>query len=636
MATANISFICLVGCLAALPVPAMAQDTHVADIAADAFGAQTGVDRIGLYSENAVRGFDLQQSGAYRIEDHYFARASGLPESLMDSLNVDVGISAATLALPSPSGVVVYRLRQPDFRQRFKFGISRRDFGQAHADAQVSLGRAGGFGLVAAVVAEPVTATSLGQKGYNYDTGLVASFCPAGACFKAFASRVERAYDGDAVFNPTTDVEPPHARVDWNYAPAWAKVAATDSNAGLLFDGRMGRWALAGSLTASTSDARRSDVAVLDIDGQGAVHRTTWWRPRAGLSSTALELRAAREFERGDWKHVVGLSLRGRQSDTDLVDPIAFDGGDFALRGPEPDQAQPVFPTQPPIGLDTVSQTIASLTWRLDWKTALDIRAGLHASNYRKTVRPPSGPQGALRRDSLFVNGSVIWQARPKLRLFASYVSGPEESGVAPSAAGNRGEGLAPVEARQWEVGATYALTPGLNLILSHFDITKPVAGLRQDGVYTLVGDVRHTGDEISLSGNVSDRTSIVLGAVALQPRLSGDLVTRGAVQAVPAGVSRLNVTANIDHRFSAQWSADAQLIYEGPRRMRADATTEVDGVAFLTVGATRNFPVKTGTLSARLQLVNALADLGYYGTSSNALYPVWGRTFRVILSRGF
>src|SRR4051812_3183385 len=61
----------------AAAMPAAAQDNAVAS-AADAFGERAGIEQSGLYSESQVRGFDLNDSGAYRIDDAYFSRGGAL------------------------------------------------------------------------------------------------------------------------------------------------------------------------------------------------------------------------------------------------------------------------------------------------------------------------------------------------------------------------------------------------------------------------------------------------------------------------------------------------------------------------------------------------------------------------------
>ena len=92
--------------------PAAAQDNALR-AAADAFGERQGIEQVGLYNEGQVRGFDLNNSGAYRIEDSYFARAAGLNDPVLAGVAVRVGVNAARLAYPAPSGVVNYRPREP-------------------------------------------------------------------------------------------------------------------------------------------------------------------------------------------------------------------------------------------------------------------------------------------------------------------------------------------------------------------------------------------------------------------------------------------------------------------------------------------------------------------------------------------
>ena len=52
----------------AAATPAAAQDSAVKS-AADAFGERVGIEQSGLYNEGEVRGFDINNSGAYRIDE---------------------------------------------------------------------------------------------------------------------------------------------------------------------------------------------------------------------------------------------------------------------------------------------------------------------------------------------------------------------------------------------------------------------------------------------------------------------------------------------------------------------------------------------------------------------------------------
>lgn len=630
---------------AAFPLqPALAQEAEqgedtITQQAADAFGEQMGVDRVGLYNEAQVRGFDLQQSAAYRIDDHYFVRATGLSESIMGGLSVRVGASAAGLSLPSPSGVVVYRLREPGTKSGVRVNAGFRDFATVHTEAETTLVSSDGkLAMAGTVIAEPFNNSSTGQGGEVYDAGAVVSWRPdSRSHLRVFAAHQTRDFDGYFIVVPSSDREPPPLPRTTNFAPGWSRGSYRDSNAGLLYDGDFGDWLVAASLTWSAFDGKRTDVAVLSTDGDGDALLSTYYCPPQTSSATAAEVRLTRRVVTGAFRHDLGVSLRARQSDTDLVQATGFDGGAFNIRARPADGPAPALPSSTPEGRDRVEQTMVSLTYNLAWADRLDLRLGAHQSRYDKTTRQPGAVAPQQRsQDNWLYNASVVARVSPRLRLFTSYVTGLEESGVAPASATNRGEVLSPVEAKQWEAGASYAVRPGITLIAAWFDITKPVAGLRVDGRYDLVGDVRHSGYELSLSGKVTPATNVVLGAVLLRPRLSGELVASGQSLNVPPGVSYANTTVNVEHQFRNGWSVDGQLLYEGRRRMTQTSKTEVPGVTFLTLGARYEFSLADRPVTGRFQVVNALDQKGYYATPSSALVPIWSRTWRLAFSTAF
>src|SRR5688500_1101132 len=74
---------------------ATAQDSAVKS-AADAFGERVGTEQSGLYSETQVRGFDLNDSGAYRIDDAYFSRAAAMNDPVLAGVGVRVGDRKST------------------------------------------------------------------------------------------------------------------------------------------------------------------------------------------------------------------------------------------------------------------------------------------------------------------------------------------------------------------------------------------------------------------------------------------------------------------------------------------------------------------------------------------------------------
>src|ERR1700741_289465 len=141
---------------------AVAQDSAVKS-AADAFGERVGTEQSGLYSETQVRGFNLNDSGAYRIDDAYFSRAAALNDPLLAGVGVRVGVNAVRLSYPAPSGVVNYRLRQAGPTNELRLSAGLRDFGTRVVQGDGSF-RDGDFSLAGGFVSRPMLRLTGGNE----------------------------------------------------------------------------------------------------------------------------------------------------------------------------------------------------------------------------------------------------------------------------------------------------------------------------------------------------------------------------------------------------------------------------------------------------------------------------------------
>ena len=607
--------------------------------AADAFGERVGIDSVGLYSQNQTRGFDLlASSAAFRIDGFYFQPAASPSESLIQGSSVNVGIAGAALDLPSPTGVVTYRLREPGSATGLQVTAGMRDGGSAHVEAVANLAdKAGRFGLVGHALYEPHVTTPTGQTG-PFGTGAVVArwrLAPD-TSIRAFASWQIDRHDGDIGVLADGPGVPPPLRPYHDYGPRWARSRADGGNFGLLAEHRRGHWSAGLGLIHSISVHERGDVAILSIDKQGQAASTLYYMPRVSTRSDSAEAKVAREFGLFGAEHRIGLAVRMRDTRAGRAEATAFDAGRFTLADGPVDVPAPALPGRAVRGSDRIVQRIVSATYGLQWHDRLQLRLGAHANRYARTVDGFDGTHARSVDDAWLYSASVIWQPNTRFRLFASRVSGLEESGSAPSAAVNRGEVLPPVKARQSELGLRYAVAPELNLIVAGFDIRKPIYGLRPDSVYAPIGTVRHRGIEASLTGKIGAGTTIVVGGNIVRPRLSGPLVDAGLVGRVAPGVSRVNGTISVDQQLGGGWSADLYLLYEGRRRRDQNDRTELSGVPFDSVGVRYSWTSGKTPLSLRAQLVNALVRRGYYATPYGPLVPVPPFTYRLLLSAGF
>lgn len=629
------SFAAALFCACAAAPLALAQDNNAAQAAEDAFGERQGVEQIGLYDEGQVRGFDLGNSGAYRIDGAYFARNSFLTDSILQGVGVQVGVGAARLDFTSPSGVVNYRLREVGAENSLTVSAGLRDYNTAFTDLNATLAsKDGRFGIVGGALLRPDARWNGGGKGEAYDYGALAQWRPNDALrARAFVSYSTRDYNGDSAFMTTEDGLPPAAEPLTQHTPGWSKAVYDQTNLGVLVDARVMGWIIDASAFRSTYDPERADFTVLAVDRQGQGTATIWSTPARSIWSDSAEVRAARAFRTGDLTHRISIAARGRVSETELAAGQRIPLGAFNYRRP-PEAPKPVLVDDGRRGLDRVDQVTASLGYALIWGP-LTLRAGLHRTRYEKTFRQLDGSANEGVQSRWFHNASATWALNDRATLFASWVTGLEETGTAPKNAVNQDEVLPPVQAEQFELGLRYALTPELTLITAAFDTSKPTTGLRADGVFTLVGQVRHRGVEASLAGEVRPGTNVVIGGMWMDPQVSGELVDSGQIGALATGQSSKILNANIEQvlPFAPGWSVDANLGWWSARKVTADADFTAPANAQLLLGARYRFTLQDNPAVFRVAVVNVLDDRGWWGDPAEYIWKQGPRTWRASLT---
>jgi len=215
-------------------------------------------------------------------------------------------------------------------------------------------------------------------------------------------------------------------------------------------------------------------------------------------------------------------------------------------------------------------------------------------------------------------------------------VTGLEEAGVAPTSAINRDEVLPPVEAEQFELGVRHAITPALTFIGALFDVAKPTNGLRADGSFGLVGEVRHRGIESSIAGKLGEKTSVVVGAVAFQPKVTGPLVDAGVVGSRAAGISAVIANANVERQLWNGWSVDAGLSYSGERWADTANTFKTPAVTTLGLGVRSRFVLAGRTAELRVLASNVTGVEGYSAAPTGLFSAIPPRTVRAMLTVKF
>lgn len=617
----------------AVAAPAIAQDNALTS-AIDAFGERAGIEQSGLYSESQVRGFDLNDSGAYRIDEAYFNRAAALDDTVLSSVGVRVGVNAARLAYPAPSGVVTYRLREAGPVNEMRLGAGFRDFGTQAVQGDGSF-RAGPLSFAGGFLWRPLQRHWQGYEGAGFNIGGVGAWDIApDQRLRAFASMYKRHYDGDYAVVASESAMPPPLRTLHQYSPAWAETAAVSTNMGILYDASFGGFTADLSAFRSIFDIEQNDFTLISSDDAGDATATTLRGPGRTKTSDSVEARIGRQVEAGAFDQRATLSLRGGRTTTGLASSLAVPLGAFQLSGDPPDL--PEVQWSGTRGEDRVEQVTASAGYALAWDDRLQLRLGIHRVRYDKAVLSTSGAQSERVSDSTHYNASAVFNLTGRTALFGSWVTGLEESGVAPFFASNGDEVLPPGEAEQFELGVRYALTPRLTFIGALFDVAKPSQGLRGDGSFGIVGEVRHRGIEASITGALNERTHIVFGIARFDSEVTGPLVDAGLVGSHGVGVSQLAGAASIEYRLRDNWSVDGSLSHSGERWVDTANTFKAPAVTTLSLGTRYRFVLAGRPAELRIVASNLTGEEGYLAARSGLLSPIQPRTIRAMLTLGF
>lgn len=619
--------------------PALAQDVENAVLRArDAFGERVGNEQIGLYSESQVRGFNLGDTGAYRIEGSYFIRQFGLPDSILQGVSVKVGVAAARLDYPSPSGVVEYRIKSSNpGDNKAWLTVGFRENHTRIFDANWSYATDDGtYRVVASVVGFVPQNFQNGTSGDGYAVGLMPQWHPTDKIsIRGVFGADTFPYNGDITITSSVAAPPPKIGRR-NIGAPFAHNLRENINTGVLADAEFSQ-AWSASATVFYTDVNRApqDVTLLNI----APDRTadvTFVRTEQDGNALTGEAILRYAFQTGTFLHELNVAGRGRRSRdvTAQYAPVRLGRIDTNVLnyGPEP-----AFGPLPAPTLSNVDQTIGSVGY-VGVYGAFELRGGLHRTHYVKTVTTPAGVVTRRPQNTWFYNSSVVYSATTRTTLFGNAVRGVEESGLAPQNALNRGEILPPVTTQEYELGVRYALRPQLNFSVAGFQTTKPIAGVRPDGIYSFVGDARHRGIELSLAGEVVRGTNVVAGALLMQPRLSGVLVDAGTIANRPVGVSSTVAFASINQAlpWAPGWSVDSRAQWQGPRPANARNSFGVKGVALWAVGGRYSFAWAGNPMLLRFEVSN-IAGGGEHQVNGAGVFTQYPpTTFRLLLRVDF
>jgi iron complex outermembrane receptor protein len=628
-------------------VPASAQaDANATANAGDAFGYQEGDDAVGIYDASSVRGFDLQAAGNYRFDGTYFVKNSGLSGIFVQGNSVQIGYSALSIVLPGPSGVVDYRLRDPAPGERSVATLDLDPYGGRYGEVAYRHGSADRRSSFTFGVAATDNMSDLqgGSGGRDFLFAGLARLTRGPVVARIFGN--DYWYHGRGLYTvtPVGGSLPVPIPGERYIGPDWAWQSGRKSVIGLVADLAASRsWGVGMTASYGRSALHAGAAGILwPESSEGHASYVQVVLPRQPSQSWSGELRGHREWLGTTSSQRIDVVLRGRRSDA------RFGGGaDLALGDPFAPHVGGGWDAAP-TDVPTASLSTAVRQWGVGvaYRATLGpirINLGALRSDYRKSFVAASGVLTSSRSTPLQWNAGGAVRLFTGVEAYASYVHGFEEAGVAPSNAANRNEVLSAVDVTQREFGFRILPGAGFNVVLGAFDTRKPYAGIDPASrSFRFLGEVRHRGFEVSVSGSPAPGLSVVAGGVLLDPILKGVLVSGGLVGGRPVGVPRLRTVASVDYGPSSAGGVSIDASYEYVGRRAASSAPGASGQLTVPAQSTLNLgarlPVHLGPLDAvvRIQLLNVFGNGSWDVVGPDALRQVEPRRLRVVITDRF
>lgn len=615
----------------ATPPPAVPATTsargqeNVVRQAEDGFGATIGRESIGIYSPGNVRGFSALAAGNARINGLYFDQVAAPNSRIRRSTTIRVGLSALAFPFPAPTGVVDYELIRPGSAAGLSATVSADsyrnfgldvDFSAAAADGLLTLG--GGAGIARNRFVN-------GGTRIQTNAGITALWRPVeGVEIQPLWARTDTYDDriGPYLATASGDLPPPIPRQRF-LGQDWAKFEGAALLYGLILRAQPADpWLIEAGVFRSAFLTRR-DAFVLfdDLQPDGSGRYFVFTDPRGHTRSTSGEARLTYRTAEGPRVHRLIASGRARDRDQLVGGSDARDYGVVNVAD-VPVLARPDFAFSEQT-LDRIQQVSAGLNYHLRWEGLGEVSAGLSRTAYRRRIARPESPLARVSTSLWLYGGTAAITPADGLVLYAGYTRGLEDSGFAPQNATNRNEALPANVTSQRDGGFRWAITQQLRLIGGVFDVRKPYFGRNAAGAFVQLGSTRNRGVELSLSGQVTRTLGIVVGAVLLDPRVTGEALASGDVGQRPVGLPRRLLDASFDWTTPFQGlSLDLRFVHRSARPTTALNSAFLPSQSLIDVGGRYRF--RLGSVDATLRLlVSNIGDVRGYDLRGEGTYDL-------------
>lgn len=631
----------LLGAALVVAQPAAAQraDDNAVTAAGDAFGINISGESIGIYNPSNVRGFSAVDAGNIRLEGLYYDQQTSLTDRLVQGSTMRVGLSAQSYPFPAPTGIADYSLRLPGDRRivstMLRFGPYDSLTGEIDAQLPIVEGKLS-LGVGTGYYRER---TVWGSDPIYWSKAIIARWKPIdGVEIVPFWSHIS--YDSEEpqplIFAGGEYLPPRIERVRYTGQP-WAENEGGNSNYGLLGSADIGDWTLRAGVFRSLAASDRSySTLFLDTQPDGTAQQVVIAERDRRFGSVSGEVRLSRTLREGPRQHVVHLSARGRERKR------RYGGGDTVVLGTSNIGEQTVF-AEPGFEFseqtrDRVEQWTLGIAYEGRWRDVGELSFGVQKTDYRKSIAVPGEARPDSTGNPWLLNGTLALYVSDSIAIYGGYTRGLEESPVAPDVARNKDEAPPAIRTEQADAGVRWAVRPNLTFVAGVFDVRKPYYNLDETSLFTKLGELRHRGVELSLSGRVAKGLSAVIGTWLLDAEVSGEAVERGLIGKKPVASIARYTNASIEYRPPAfdAFSVDVAFESSSDRVANRQNTVEIPARSVVALGTRYRFKLGEAPAMIRAQVSNIFNNFGWSNGGSGFYVYNQPRRFTLSLTADF
>lgn len=236
----------------------------------------------------------------------------------------------------------------------------------------------------------------------------------------------------------------------------------------------------------------------------------------------------------------------------------------------------------------------------------------------------------------------LVYRYSDELSLYGSYTEAfKPNSSIATLAGGTvLDSATLPEESKAWELGAKWDSSDGISATLALFDIRKRnvlVANfdsLTANTVYTTAGQVRSRGVELDVSGQLSDRWSLIGGYAFTDACVIEDPTLKGKrLQNVPRHSGSVSAVYDFGAVLGAsRLRAGAGAHYVGERAGNPDNDFDLPGYTVADAFATYETRLDGQKVKFQLNVKN-LFDRTYYSSAVSRYFVSLGDSRQVIMA---